>query len=56
MRKRTEDWQDLLSGYAYALDAKKIFVGSVAVLLTALIMALAVWVYPVASVARAWMT
>ncbi|KPK66251.1 MAG: hypothetical protein AMK73_00600 [Planctomycetes bacterium SM23_32] len=45
MRKRTGDWRDLLSAYALALDAKKIFLGFIAVLGTVLIMVVATGVY-----------
>jgi hypothetical protein len=51
MRKRTGDWRDLLSAYALALDAKKIYVGFIAALYTFVMMAAAASVYYVASVA-----
>ena len=45
MRDRKGDWRDLLSAYALALDAKKIYLGFVAVFLTALIVILAAVLY-----------
>jgi hypothetical protein len=45
MRKRTGDWRDLLSAYALALDAKKVFLGFIAVLVTVVVMAVAAAVY-----------
>ncbi|MHC4480936.1 MAG: hypothetical protein ACYS1C_08230, partial [Planctomycetota bacterium] len=45
MRKRTGDWRDLLSTYALALDAKKIYVGFIATLFTVAIMVAATILY-----------
>ncbi|MHC4593130.1 MAG: hypothetical protein ACYS8L_10625 [Planctomycetota bacterium] len=45
MRKRTGDWRDLLSAYALALDAKKIYVGFVATLVTVVLMFVASALY-----------
>jgi len=45
MRKRTEDWRDLLSAYSLALDAKKISMGLLATVATVAVMALAALLY-----------
>ncbi len=45
MRQRTGDWRDLLSAYALALDGKKLSMGLLAAVGTALLMILASLVY-----------
>ena len=45
MRKRTGDWRDLLSAYDLALEGNKVYVGFVAVVMTVLVMAAAVFLY-----------
>ena len=47
MRKRTGDWRDLLSAYDLALEGNKVCVGLVAVVVTVLVMAAAVFLYGV---------
>lgn len=45
MRKRTGDWRDLLSAYALALDAKKIYVGFIATVSTVILMVVVAFLY-----------
>ncbi len=45
MRKRRGDWRDLLSAYDLALEGNKVCVGFVAVVVTVLVMAAAVFLY-----------
>jgi hypothetical protein len=45
MRKRTEDWRDLLSAYSLALDAKKVWMGLVATVASVAIIGLTAVVY-----------
>ena len=45
MRKRTGDWRDLLSAYDLALEGNKVYVGFVAIVVTVLAMAAAVFLY-----------
>jgi len=45
MRKRTGDWRDLLSVYALALDAKKIYVGFIATIFSVVIIIVATLAY-----------
>ena len=47
MRNRKGDWRDVLSAYTLALDAKKLYLGFVATLITVLIMAAAAVAYSV---------
>ena len=45
MRKRTEDWRDLLSAYALAVDTKKVLAGFLATLATVFVMVVATLIY-----------